>query len=301
MLLRSLRQLQRDGRGVRQAVRATCPRTVGPWEGDDMKAETGHARAGRRRQPRVAAVHQHATRGRPVDLWLIVGHARDICRHTPDICYPEPGLLADRRPVKQHDRCRRRTTSIRPTFFTAKFRNESTLGNAVERVFWAWNGNEEGKDEWDAPEAEEHLELAAGQDDGPQGVLRQQHGAVQDVLHRARWPTTTSRWPTTSPIEFAELMLPEINRALFPERYGRAGGGRRRARPPTRRKRPPPPAGEPSSGRRTPRRAPPATIAPACRRAASRPRSPAIRRGERLAARAAQKKRGATIGAPLFR
>src|SRR5690606_21684168 len=82
-----------------------------------------------------------------VDVWLIVGHARDIGRHTPDVCYPSQGFAQDGDKMKQ---------SIDPrddepaTFFTARFRRENMPG-ASTRVFWAWNANESPEDAWEAP------------------------------------------------------------------------------------------------------------------------------------------------------
>ena len=32
--------------------------------------------------------------GEKVRLWLIVGHAREVSAHTPDICYPSQGFEA---------------------------------------------------------------------------------------------------------------------------------------------------------------------------------------------------------------
>src|SRR5687767_8086592 len=62
------------------------PMTVGPWEGVDKETD--------QKTLEVAGAVNHVSRtyrnpgtGQEVDLWLVVGHSRDICRHTPDVCY----------------------------------------------------------------------------------------------------------------------------------------------------------------------------------------------------------------------
>ena len=37
--------------------------------------------------------YKNAITGETVGIWLIVGHAKDIMRHTPDICYPSSGFI----------------------------------------------------------------------------------------------------------------------------------------------------------------------------------------------------------------
>src|SRR5262249_2217568 len=91
------------------------------------------------------------------------------------------------------------------TFYTAKFRNESSAGNHIERVFWAWNGNKEGKDQWEAPDYQ-----------------KQYYGnntALYKMYFTGSMDDEEEDISQNIAIDFAKLMLPEINKALFPERY----------------------------------------------------------------------------------
>ena len=49
----------------------------------------------------VSRTYTNQQTGDRVDLWLVVGHARDIGRHTPDICYPSQGFAMDGTQLKQ--------------------------------------------------------------------------------------------------------------------------------------------------------------------------------------------------------
>jgi hypothetical protein len=180
---------------------------LGDWVGQDMEVEGATLEQ--------AGAVSHVSRryvnpkypGRHVDLWLIVGHARDIVRHTPDICYPSQGYSQIGATIKY--------TVTPPAdeehpgdFFTAKFRNESNSGMKTERVFWAWNGNdpEGGRDDWEAPESQKlHF--------GP-------NRALYKMYFTSEMQADDEEPGKNLAVEFAKIMIPEINRALFPERYG---------------------------------------------------------------------------------
>ena len=181
------------------------PKKVGSWEGTDTPV-------GKETLEQAGAVN-HVSRTyvntdtmQRVNLWLIVGHARDVVRHTPDICNPSQGVAQQGTIIKQQ---------IDPavegfaegTFNTAKFHSE-VPGQPWMRYFWAWNGNAEDQDKWEAPDSPRYhygnnpalykLYFSAG--------MKDKDEAPADSVAK----------------EFAELMLPEIDQALFPERYGMA-------------------------------------------------------------------------------
>jgi hypothetical protein len=182
---------------------SNVPMTVGPWVGSEMKAEKATLEmAGA--VSHVSRRYVNAETNQSVDLWLIVGHARDICRHTPDICYPSQGYAQIGTRVKH--RIEPTGDSEHPaTFFTAKFRNESAAGGHIERVFWAWNGNEPGKDQWEAPEYQKQF----------YGNNR----ALYKMYFTAQMVDADEDIPQNVAVDFAKLMIPEINKALFHERY----------------------------------------------------------------------------------
>src|SRR5262245_37561504 len=69
---------------------ANVPLEVGNWVGTDTKVE-GATLAQAGAVSHVSRRYVNQDTKQQVDLWLIVGHAREICRHTPDICYPSQG------------------------------------------------------------------------------------------------------------------------------------------------------------------------------------------------------------------
>src|SRR5688500_15955379 len=70
------------------------PLTVGPWVGEDNPVDEKTLEvAGAVNH--VARVYRNTETQKRVDLWLVVGHSRDICRHTPDVCYIAQGFSRD--------------------------------------------------------------------------------------------------------------------------------------------------------------------------------------------------------------
>ena len=132
------------------------PVTIGDWEGVDEEVdEEIQKTAGA--QGYVSRVYKNAKTGQRVDVWLIVGHARDTAEHTPDGCYPSSGFQ-QKDPNEVHEI----QAPEQPTgkFWTAVFQRESALGVSANRVFWAWfkptlGDSDKGSGEsveWIAPE-----------------------------------------------------------------------------------------------------------------------------------------------------
>ncbi len=192
------------------------PKDIGLWEGVEMHPEKATLEiAGAVNH--VSRRYVHRDTQQTVDLWLIVGHARDIARHTPDICYPsqgysQMGARVSERIVPPDD------PDHPATFFTAKFHNESSLGNKIERVFWAFNGNEEGKDEWEAPESEGVFAFLPSKSAGPKNYYGN-NTALYKMYFTAAMVDGDELPNQNVAYDFAELALPLINKALFPERY----------------------------------------------------------------------------------
>jgi hypothetical protein len=86
-----------------------------------------------------------------VKLWLVVGHARDISRHTPNTCYPAAGFeqRAPDNSLYPMD------FPGAPKFWTNTFFKEDLSGRRLVRVFWSWYNPESdengGKVVWEAP------------------------------------------------------------------------------------------------------------------------------------------------------
>ena len=70
---------------------ANVPETIGSWEGEDQVV-TAEIQKGAGAVDYVSRVYTNTRTNESVRLWLIVGHSRDICRHTPDVCFPASGF-----------------------------------------------------------------------------------------------------------------------------------------------------------------------------------------------------------------
>jgi hypothetical protein len=178
------------------------PKEVGSWIGTDSEVDKKTLEvAGAVNH--VSRTYRNSTTGASVDLWLVVGHARDIGRHTPDICYPSHGFAQDGDILRQ----RIEIPSEEPaTFFTARFRNEAALGGgAVQRVFWAWNPNRPDEPQWIAP-------------DGQRRYFAN-NSALYKMYFTANMKDRDEPVAENVAVEFAKVMLPAVNRALFPDRY----------------------------------------------------------------------------------
>jgi hypothetical protein len=192
------------------------PKAVGSWVGTDVDV-------GNETLEMAGAVNYVSRRyvngdnNKEVELWLIVGHARDICRHTPDICYPSQGFSQQGSKVK-HTISDPDNADRSATFFTAKFKDESTAGSSIKRVFWAWNGNQPGKDRWEAPEPTGFWSWLPFKPIGPKTYYGN-NTALYKVYFTAKIGERDEAVADNVAVEFAKLMLPEVDRVLFPERY----------------------------------------------------------------------------------
>jgi len=177
------------------------PKQIGAWTGQDMPVdELVKKTAGA-----VAYVQRryvHNTTNQAVVLWLIVGHSRDIVRHTPNVCYPASGFRQEGSILRQPFDLPDGSTA---EFFTAKFDKEDAFSHQKERVFWAWNHPDIKK--WESPKDSFMI-------DGPRfhyGLKR----ALYKVYFSSAVTADESTTDDNAAAEFAQLMLPAIDAALF--------------------------------------------------------------------------------------
>lgn len=177
---------------------AQVPKKIGDWTGIDMPV----SRDVKERSGAVNFVNRRYTQAgtdRSVDLWLIIGHSRDIIRHTPDICYATSGF-------QQHGSQQRHSVyyngNKEARFFTSKFNKEDALVRQTQRVFWAWNHPD--IQEWDAPDK-----------------ARFHYGMSTRTLYKmyftSRLMTDEDTFDDSPAAQFANLVLPVIDAALFSE------------------------------------------------------------------------------------
>lgn len=133
---------------------AEVPDVIGDWEGTDEEVDPEIQKTAGA-QGYVSRAYRNKVTGRLVDVWLIVGHARDTAEHTPDSCYPSSGF-------QQKDDNANYTMNVEgetpATFWTAIFHKSSPIGTTANRVYWAWfkptlGGNDDGAAtvDWIAP------------------------------------------------------------------------------------------------------------------------------------------------------
>jgi hypothetical protein len=170
---------------------AGVPRTIGDWEGQDVPLDakslqvaevTGH----------LARTYVHRRTGAAVEVLLVCGRPGPISVHTPDVCLRGSGHSLVGAPEKYG--------AVHAEFWTARFRKGQAAPTNL-RIFWAWNAG----DGWRASTSP-RLEFA-------------RHPALYKlyvVRSLAALDESLEKDPCTG---FLPLLLPELERALFP------GGG----------------------------------------------------------------------------
>jgi hypothetical protein len=152
----------------------------------------------------VNRVYKNEETGDEVALWLIVGHAKDIVRHTPDICYPSQGYTISKDEV-QHEMVT--SDGSRATCWTAVFAPQEDMTAGQRRVFWAWAVSpEEGESvKWEAP--------------GNSSSDARLHFGNTTALYKMYFTSLVANRDETaeesSCTAFARECIPQINQALF--------------------------------------------------------------------------------------
>jgi hypothetical protein len=132
-----------------EALLKKVPMNIGEWEGTDLPVDDRVKRVSGAKGY-VSRNYKNAITGEEVSIWLIVGHSKDVVRHTPDVCYPSSGFTQ-----------RAPENSMQPfvfdgetmgDFYTNSFVKEDGLGRQLVRVFWSWyKPSEDGAVTWKAP------------------------------------------------------------------------------------------------------------------------------------------------------
>jgi hypothetical protein len=129
------------------------PKKCGDWQGEDKQVDETVKEVAGSVGAAVSRNYRNARTGERVDLWLIVGHARDISVHTPDVCYPGSGFDAR---AKENGRFPMVMNGQETWFWTNAFYREDVTGRQLLRVFWTWFSPDadenHGKVVWEAPE-----------------------------------------------------------------------------------------------------------------------------------------------------
>jgi hypothetical protein len=186
------------------------PKKIGDWIGEDkpvdptVKQTAGAIGA-------VSREYRNVRTNERVDLWLIVGHARAISSHTPDICYRSSGF-----------EMRAPENSLYPMefpgvpkapFWTNTFVKNDVTGRRLVRVFWSWhnpeNDESEGKVVWEAP----------GNERWHFGNTR----ALYKMYFTSEMGDTSETAEESSCLRFAREFMPIVNEALAEVHSGPSG------------------------------------------------------------------------------
>lgn len=174
------------------------PMSIGDWRGEDLPVEE-QTRKTAGAVGYVSRAYRNIRTGEVVTLWLIVGHAKSITGHTPEICYPASGFTT-----------RAPSNSLHPfnvegqpraDFFTNTFIKEDITGRQLVRVFWSWyRPNDKGQVIWEAP-------------DNPKWTFGNERALYKMYFsNEMRSPKETTEQSPCS--RFAQDFLPVVNAAL---------------------------------------------------------------------------------------
>ena len=137
---------------TRAELLKNVPEQIGDWIGED-KEVTQEVRDTAGAIGAVSREYRNARTGEKVDLWLIVGHGREISAHTPDICYRGSGF--EMRAAENSTYTMSFPGQQPAPFLTNTFFKEDVTGRRLIRVFWSWYNSEseenKGKVVWEAP------------------------------------------------------------------------------------------------------------------------------------------------------
>ena len=131
--------------------------------------------------------------GQKVNLLVVCGRLQDVWNHRPDRCYPAHGYKQETDPREQKVTDAENAPSI---FLTSIYALETDQRRV--RVYWGWSSN--GK--WVAPD---DLRQDFMRTD-PIFKIQVEAGVAQDDEPADRGPA----------VDFMKVLLPELNRALFP-------------------------------------------------------------------------------------
>jgi hypothetical protein len=177
------------------------PMDIGEWQGtdtpvDDRVKQVSGAKG------YVSRSYKNNITGDEVSIWLIVGHSKDVVRHTPDVCYPSSGFTQ-----------RAPENSLQPfvfdgktmgDFYTNSFTKEDGLGRQLVRVFWSWYKptDESGANnvDWKAPK-----------------FVRYEFGntpSLYKLYFTSKMRDIRETTDQSVCLKFAEEFLPVVNKAL---------------------------------------------------------------------------------------
>jgi hypothetical protein len=180
------------------ALLKNVPETIGDWHGVNLPVEEQVRKtAGARGY--VSRSYKNDLTGEVVTVWLIVGHSKDVMRHTPDVCYVSSGFTA-RAPENSLQSFVFNGKDL-GEFYTNTFIKEDMTGRQLVRVFWSWyKPADDGTVEWKAPK-----------------IVRMEFGNTP-ALYKLYFTNNMLNYRETTEesasMKFAKEFLPVVDKAL---------------------------------------------------------------------------------------
>lgn len=125
------------------------PMRIGDWVGEDGEVDEKTQRAAGA-IGYVKRFYRNEKTNETVDVWMIVGHAHAVCRHTPNVCYPSDGYRREQKETHYDLPCGPDGEKLR--CWTGLFYKEIAGVESIPRVYWMWcDPRIEGPMLWQAP------------------------------------------------------------------------------------------------------------------------------------------------------
>ncbi|MEM6329283.1 MAG: exosortase-associated EpsI family protein [Planctomycetota bacterium] len=183
------------------------PIDFGPWRGTDQEVDA-------KTQKVAGAVgylsrtYRHADTGEEVQVWLINGHASEIVRHTPEICYTSSSFRKAQ-PENHFEIPIDDTQSIKS--WTALFHKNIGGMDVMTRVFWMWHDPRmDGPIRWEGPG--HHVRDARHKYGGAKSLMK---------LYFTTAAASTDEPPQQSnALGFAKDFVPMLNQELMRVKNG---------------------------------------------------------------------------------
>jgi hypothetical protein len=174
---------------------SSLPLTIGDWSGQPLELSEqlmyeAHVSSYLLRR------YINRRTGHELSVFLLCGQSGPIAVHTPDVCFSGAGyeLFA---PYARHT-IRPQSDSQEAEFWVAKFQKERSVTQDGLRVFWAWSAN----GVWQAP-------------DYPR-LTYARYSSLYKLYVIRTLPKLNEPLEQDPCLEFIRLLLPELQKSLFP-------------------------------------------------------------------------------------
>lgn len=115
-------------------LHSDIPMQIGDWVGEDLPVDERTLKTAGA-DGYVNRVYTNSKTDQRVAVWFIVGHFRQVSRHTPNFCYKNAGFDQFEKQIPFKFEVPELPTS---EFATTKFHKQVNGADAYQRVFWAW-------------------------------------------------------------------------------------------------------------------------------------------------------------------